>query len=292
MEDPDDEDVIIKCQPSYNDAPFRELISYHHFDHPNIPKIWDVEFVKGITQKFIHFKMNRYTPLKEYIEENDLDIETKREIFLDILKAVSYLQSRSVYHQDVRVDNVLIDTNVSPIKAYLCDFGFVNDTFTARAGWVDYIISEYYYNHRSQPPLETMLDGDCWSLGLFGVYLFCDEDIYNWARGVDDECMDIVYFIRGRFGSGLHNAHLNLEDVPEDILEMIKVLMDDRIGITNGYEYDPIDFDEFNQSDKLEYVKNLMNISEIDQKGIDITKFIEEMRAQTITDKEKAIAVI
>ena len=300
------DDIVQKCQPTYNDAPFRELIMYYHLDHPNIPKIFDTQYIKEVSKNYIHFSMKRYVPLKEYYHIIKDDIETKRKIFLDIVKAVSYLQSRNVYHQDIRSDNVLIDINTNPVTAYLVDFGLSCADYVAIAGWIDPDISEYYYTHYKAPPHETRIAGDSWSLGLFGVYLFCDDEIYEWVGCVDDETMDIVYFLKGRFGFGLEKAHLDLKEGPEDILEIIQALIN-RTSITNGYEYDPINMSGFNQlnttTDKLSYVQELYGeilivdklygeILIVDNISREIDEYIETTREKRIESRSDGIAII
>ena len=252
-----DATMITKCQPTYDDSATRELLMYHLLDHPNIPKISNVTLVNQDRKDYVHFDMKRLTSFPDYIQYYNPDTEIRKNIYLDIIDALAYIQSRNVYHQDIRPENILIDTTTD--KAYLIDFGLACDTFVSRSGWTDPLITEFYYTEYEAPSTKVMMKGDSWSLGLLGLYLFCDEEIYEWTNQFDDECMDVAYSLRGRFDFGLDRAHLDLDEIPEDILGIIKCLMNRR-NITNGYKSDMINMEHFNTLDtieKLKYIEKL-----------------------------------
>ena len=283
VEDPDDPTMVIKCQLTHNDSPYREVLMYHWLDHPNIPKISGMEIITSqYGKEYLHFKMKKLVPLKEYYEQIEGD-DTKWKIYLGIISVVTYLCRKVVHHQDIRPSNILVDPdNGTP---YLIDFGLANDTYTVRAGWVDPAISEYYYTKKESPPCQMMIGGNVWSLGLLGIWLFIDNEIYDWAQATDDEIgpsTDIAYLLKGRFGWGLRKANLDLEDIEDSIIDLIDRFMGpsfkERIRALRDIQTDRIDtlikrdnqinMDEFNDLDttqaKKDYVLRLFEDEKID----------------------------
>ena len=53
-------------------------------------------------------------------EKDDFPESAKRYIMKKIANVVNYLHSRSFAHRDIKIDNILLDSNYEPI---LCDIG-------------------------------------------------------------------------------------------------------------------------------------------------------------------------
>ena len=54
-------------------------------------------------------------------DSGDLTLAEKARVALEILRGVSYLHSKRVVHNDIKLENVLVDETLTAVK--LCDFG-------------------------------------------------------------------------------------------------------------------------------------------------------------------------
>lgn len=69
--------------------------------------------------------MKRYNGnLREYLDENDLDMRTRVILFAQLLEAVTHINSHDIAHRDLKSDNILVDSisDSLPILV-LSDFG-------------------------------------------------------------------------------------------------------------------------------------------------------------------------
>lgn len=270
------ENTVTKRQRE-SDSAYRELLMYNMLEHSNIPVISNVKKSAG----YIYFDMERLVCIEDIVSE--LNMVEKHKIFKELVGLVEYLAYKGVYHQDIRPSNILFDPETK--KPYLIDYGFANSDFTVRGCWTDPKVSEYFYINIKTPPKEMFIAGDIWSLGLFGVWLFVDQDIYEWVRGFDDECMDIIYVLKGRFGNGLRSAHLDLDGLDEELVNNLDGLMSSDIckrleALDNIYQVTLKDMEIWDYpvvmpNDIKEYVYN--------QYGLDNME---------IYDKDSAIIVI
>ena len=273
MVDPHDPNQVIKCQSSDNESVDRELFMYYHLDHPNIPKIKDVNIVKSRCKEYIHFTMKKYTTLSK----NDLTIENKRKIFLDLVDVVAYLQSRNMYHQDIRPENIVLDSDMKP---YLIDYGMTCDTFCCKSYYTSPDILD-----SDQPSLKMFMKGDSWSLGLLGLHLFCEEDIYQWAY----DHFSVPCALKGKF---LHLKKSDVSTVPSDILQVIKALLRGKF-ITTKYQKDPLDFETFNRSNQRETIMLYYNPPiETSERKENISDLISRLRNYPTETKDDMINVI
>jgi serine/threonine protein kinase len=147
------------------------------FDHPNIVKL-----------RYI-FTTNRVTYiLQEMIDGPDLfDIfrndstrltqseETIKRYFSQLISAVKYMHSKSIAHQDIKLENILLDTASNSIK--LIDFGLSTDLRTSigLVGTADCMAPEIAENIHQY---DTFLS-DTWSCGIVLYEMFVGEAPYE-----------------------------------------------------------------------------------------------------------------
>jgi serine/threonine protein kinase len=282
---------------------------YKILNHPNIPTIDNVGIgYASHYREYVHFHMKNLIPLDRYYEEIKNDTITKWKIFRDITGVVMYLSYKGIYHQNIKPSNILIDPDTR--IAYLSDYSYAGSSFTMRSGWVDPEISEYFYNNSKTPPATLMIGGEIWSLGLLGVWLFIDSEIYKWSAGADDECMDIVYLLKGRFGSGLRNAQFNLDEVDNDLINTLDKMMgsdfEERLRalrkikpVTNeeinswGDRISLTKFNKMSFKERKEYVFNMYEIKRTVDKGIRVnTRYSEPMYLNDYIEMMKQIPLI
>jgi PAS domain containing serine/threonine kinase len=110
-------------------------------DHPNIIKVLEVfqddDYIKIVMAK-------HGISLKTFVENKRLNEEFAREIFRQLVCAVSYLHSNNIVHRDINDENIVIDEE---LRIKLIDFGSAaymqeGKTFAKFYGTLDYCSPE------------------------------------------------------------------------------------------------------------------------------------------------------
>lgn len=263
--------MVSKCKNVVNSS-FREVILYNLLNHPNIPKISNLFITNQNQEKYIHFQMKKLVPLDEYYIQIKTNTVKKWKIFRELVSVVMYLGCRGLYHQNICPDNVLIDTETD--TPYLIDYEFCGHSYTVRRSWTDPLISECYYQTFDTPSKEMMMEGDIFSLGLLGVWLFIDSNIYQWTYGYDDETPEFTYLVKDRFGSGLRNNNFKLDNIDEYKLRLLDRMMgtntkDRIIAMAEIYKVtenelnawdDPIDINGLNKMTEDNMMKKVIDL--------------------------------
>ncbi|XP_036417057.1 serine/threonine-protein kinase pim-1-like [Colossoma macropomum] len=135
--------------------------------------------------------------LKHFLKShgNCVDEETARAIMVQAVEAASQCSMRGVLHQDIKGDNLLINTDTLEVK--LIDFGCgdlikttENDRYT---GTVHYYPPEFSAKgkHHAEP-------ATVWSLGVLLFRMVCgylpsaDKGIWNFKDGLSEECCNLI----------------------------------------------------------------------------------------------------
>ena len=102
-----DRDIILltPLKPSLNELFIREAFINAYLQHPNITPVYDVGLLDD-GRPFFTSKLIKGSNLKELSPSEDELID----IVIKICEAVSYAHSRSVVHQDLKPENIMIDT--------------------------------------------------------------------------------------------------------------------------------------------------------------------------------------
>jgi eukaryotic-like serine/threonine-protein kinase len=88
-------------------------------EHPNIARLYDA----GVSENGIPYLAMEYIegkPVSQYAQENNLDIPTRLQLFLQVLDAVQFAHERLVIHRDLKPSNILV-SNQGEVR--LLDFG-------------------------------------------------------------------------------------------------------------------------------------------------------------------------
>lgn len=183
----------------------REIKILQRLEHPNIVRIMDVvetnnhvnivmEYISGVSlASFLKGQPNGRVCEKD-----------ARKIFRSLVDGMAYLHSQSVSHRDIKLENVLLDSKLTP---KLIDFGFATctlDKVKLFCGTPSYMAPEIV--------LKTEYHGepaDVWALGvllyvlLTGIFPFkgqTDKELYKKIvtsdyppmEGISSQAMSII----------------------------------------------------------------------------------------------------
>ncbi|WP_067279438.1 serine/threonine-protein kinase [Mitsuaria sp. 7] len=87
--------------------------------HPNIARLLDAGVHNG-HQPYLVLEYVDGLPIDRYCQINALDVESRIQLFLDVLAAVAHAHSRLILHRDLKPSNILV-THDGQVK--LLDFG-------------------------------------------------------------------------------------------------------------------------------------------------------------------------
>jgi serine/threonine-protein kinase len=88
-------------------------------EHPNIARLYDAG-VDDHGRPYLALEFVRGVPPDEYCRAGRLDLRRKLELFLNILRAVSFAHARLIVHRDLKPNNILV---VESGAVCLLDFG-------------------------------------------------------------------------------------------------------------------------------------------------------------------------
>lgn len=152
---------------------YRESKSLALLNHKNIIKYIDSGMIGE--EPYIVTEHFKDRTLYSYIKDNNLDIEEKFNITLDIIAGLIHAHEKKVIHRDIKPQNILIDDDRN-IK--IIDFGiskiigmFYDSTVTVK----DYMSSRYAAPEQFLR-LEARIESDLFSLGLLLAFIFTEQE--------------------------------------------------------------------------------------------------------------------
>jgi len=147
-----------------------EYLMLKNINHPNIVK--PLEFIDnfGIQLQYI-----QSYELFLYITNNWLQLEDKIKILNKLIDIIQYLHSISIYHLDLKLENILINNEKEP---FLIDFGHsTKDKETTKLGTYVYLVPEFQEKDKMN---SSKIDS--WCLGLI-ILSFIDKTLFfNWLN--------------------------------------------------------------------------------------------------------------
>lgn len=145
---------------------FNEKVLAPLLDHPNIIHIQEV--IEGEHQLFqvMNFASNK--DLLNYLRHAELNSDQTIKMMDQLLSSVEYLHSLGVCHRDIKLENILLTENLTPI---LTDFGLSSVPFENKlrnhCGSKGYVAPEAI----SSPQFDGY-KADIWSLGVVFYIMF------------------------------------------------------------------------------------------------------------------------
>ena len=91
-------------------------------DHPNIAKVFDAgTSIDGIP--YFAMELIEGTRVTQFCDDNDLSIQERLEVFLDICSAVQHAHQKGIIHRDLKPSNVLVSSVDGVPTPKVIDFG-------------------------------------------------------------------------------------------------------------------------------------------------------------------------
>ncbi len=105
----------------------KEFKFLNELNHPNILKAFCyLEEKNAYVMEYCDFTLRKYYEL--YNGNNDiLNFESRKNIALQFLKAISYLHNKEILHRDLSYNNILIKKYDNTILVKISDFGLIKD---------------------------------------------------------------------------------------------------------------------------------------------------------------------
>lgn len=103
--------------------------------------------------------------LQSYLINNTLESHERDEIIKQIAESINFLHSYGIAHRDLKLENILVDTSVSPIQTKIIDFGLskivsFNETMEEKYGTLLYLPPEIIENEKYTHKI------DIWDFGI------------------------------------------------------------------------------------------------------------------------------
>jgi Ca2+-binding EF-hand superfamily protein len=194
-------DVVLKqydlTQQDQIQIVIHEVTQLHKMRHPNIVE------VNGVFQQIERGKTNMYLQMPRY--DSDLlnwlkDPATgrfnprpnalqRRTILLGVLRAVARVHEFNFTHNDIKLDNVLIDKRGGKLRAVLCDFELLKEQTTqAVDGTVSAVggTPAYMAPERLRAGHKPDSASDMYSVGVLMLFCFVPARIEEITKGKQD----------------------------------------------------------------------------------------------------------
>ncbi|MCL5028860.1 MAG: serine/threonine protein kinase, partial [Bacteroidetes bacterium] len=194
----------------------REAKILAQLDHPNLIKVLDFGTYNNFF--YISFEYFESKNLREVINNNNLSVEDKKYLIVQLLKALKVAHQNQIIHRDIKPENILVN---SKLILKIADFGLalvVNENFLTNSstivGTPSYMAPEQIRGERSQQT-------DLFSAGLVSYELFTEENPVL-GKDVGETINNILNF-------DLEKCYSKLEQMPVEVHSMIKSMLQNNL---------------------------------------------------------------
>lgn len=161
--------VAIKILGKYSNKSLEEQRILGKLQHPHIARIFDAgKFEEEAS--YIVMELVDGLPIDIYVQQNQLDLQSRLRLFLDVCQAIHFSHQNLILHQDIKPANILVDYN-GEVK--VLDFGIgklllsVENTNAVAA-------TPYYASPEQLRREATGISSDIYQLGIVLYKLICD----------------------------------------------------------------------------------------------------------------------
>ncbi len=96
-------------------------------DHPNIARVLDAGATDTGRPYFV-MELVKGEPISSYCDRNNLDIDTRLELFTEVCLAVQHAHTKGIIHRDLKPSNILVGMQDGRAVAKVIDFGIAKAT--------------------------------------------------------------------------------------------------------------------------------------------------------------------
>lgn len=134
--------------------------------HPNLISLQGIERTSNYT--YLYMDYVRGTDLVDYLEENEVSVETKKNIFKQLLSALKHMHEHCVYHRDIKPENIMV-TKSGTVK--LIDYGLSTmKKYTDKTcGTIEFMAPEMIESNKPYDCIKT----DIWACGMVLYEMLC-----------------------------------------------------------------------------------------------------------------------
>ena len=138
----------------------QEILTMKKVDHPNIVKLYEI--FRENDKLYLVMEYIEGKELFDYLFDNKLKETDAADIVKQLLLCVNYLNTKRIWHRDLKLENIVI--NPTSLKIKVLDFGFSrfynpDDIMKTRVGTPYYIAPEVLMG-------EYGPECDMWSIGV------------------------------------------------------------------------------------------------------------------------------
>ncbi|KAI8917657.1 kinase-like domain-containing protein, partial [Powellomyces hirtus] len=201
----------------------REIETWRHMHHPNIIRLYEILCSESRIYMVMEYCTGgeAFDYICEHGKFDDQSVDAKR-VVKQLVEAVGYCHDKDFVHRDLKLENVLLTTD---LNVKLIDFGFTRRVNTRNlldtyCGSVAYAAPEMILGKRYSGP-----QADVWSLGVILYTLLCgylpfDDDS---EAAIRQKILELDYELPDFLSA----------DTKDLIQEMLKIEGPERIGIND-----------------------------------------------------------
>ncbi|MBK7105396.1 MAG: serine/threonine protein kinase [Ignavibacteriae bacterium] len=212
----------------------REAKILAQLEHPNIIKVFDF----GMFEKhfYISFEFFESKNLRQVLNSIKLSEENKKNIFLQIVKALDFAHSKNVIHRDIKPENILVNENY---EVKLTDFGLAQDSLNNFVTQKYSVVGTPAYMSPEQIQGEQLtFKSDLFSLGITTAELFLGKNIFL-GENTNETINNIISFNEDNYETIFQNFS-------DEINKVLKGLL------------------AFNPNDRFDSCKNILKIFNVE----------------------------
>ncbi|MBS0189696.1 MAG: tetratricopeptide repeat protein [Phycisphaerales bacterium] len=171
-------------------------------DHPNIARVLDAGATEAGRPYFV-MELVKGEPIVSYCDRNNLAIEERLRLFVQVCQAVQHAHTKGIIHRDIKPSNVLVSTPDGEACAKVIDFGIAKATqakltektlFTEQKQLVG--TPEYMSPEQAEGSLDIDTRTDVYSLGVMLYELLTGTTPFTGKQLQSASYIDIQRIIR------------------------------------------------------------------------------------------------